>query len=55
MHKCKGNLPESLYGAAIDHCFEEDGKLFVSNSEYMSQVNFCPYCGYEAKIKVEIK
>jgi len=55
-HYCE--IPEfsHLHGPAIDNCFEdEDGFLFVSNREYGSQVNFCPWCGYEAKKKVPNK
>lgn len=55
-HRCIGDLPDDGYGEAIDFCGEkDDGTLWVSNSEYSSQVNFCPYCGYEAKVKAEIK
>jgi hypothetical protein len=43
------------YGEAFDVCWEEKGKLFVSNNEYSNQVNFCPYCGYKAEIQVERK
>ena len=52
-HHCKGELPKATYGVAVTHCYEDNGeKLWVSNDEYASQVNFCPYCGYEAKIEV---
>lgn len=36
-------------------CVEEDeGELWVSaNDEYEYQVNFCPFCGKEAKVKVK--
>lgn len=38
------------YGAAILICEErEDGTLWVSNDEYSSRVNYCPFCGYKAK------
>jgi len=51
-HRCEGSLPESAYGAAITYCYEDaDGKLWVTNEEYASQVNFCPYCGSKAKEK----
>lgn len=37
-------------------CLEkEDGTLWVNNEEYESQVNFCPYCGYPARIKAVVK
>lgn len=49
-HECKGRLPHGGYGEALDECYEdEDNKLWVSNGEYASQVNYCPYCGYKAK------
>lgn len=55
-HYCTANLPYSAYGVALDSCYEDtEARLWVSNGEYMSQVNFCPFCGYEAKIKVEYK
>lgn len=42
------------YGSAITYCKEtEEGILYVSNNEYTSQVNFCPFCGYEAKRKIQ--
>ncbi len=44
------------YGPAITHCFEDtEGNLWVSNDEYSSIVNFCPYCGYEAPKQMEDK
>jgi hypothetical protein len=51
-HVCVGGLPHKGYGEAVDGCYEEDnGTLWVENGEYMSQVNFCPYCGYKAKVE----
>jgi len=46
--------PEDGYGEAIE-CVEEreDGTLWASNSEYGTQVNFCPVCGWEAGRKVK--
>lgn len=53
-HRCEGDLPKAAYGDAIRYCFEgEDGKLWITNEEYASQVNFCPYCGYKAAVAVE--
>ena len=52
-HRCEGLLPEAAYGKAITYCYEDvDGKLWITNEEYASQVNFCPYCGREAKVEV---
>ncbi len=46
-------FPSAGYGPAIDECREdEDGRLWAFNSEYETQVNFCPFCGHEAKVKV---
>ncbi len=52
-HYCEMTGGWNGYGHAIDYCFQDqDGYLFVENGEYGSQVNFCPICGYEAKIKI---
>ena len=51
-HMCEGDLPAESYGAAIDACYEDDqGRLWVSNGEYSSAVNFCPYCGQRARVQ----
>jgi hypothetical protein len=55
-HLCKApyEAERSLWGKAITKCEEdENNKLFVDNEEYGSQVNFCPYCGYQAKVKIK--
>ncbi len=53
LHYCDSELPSHGRGSCVDECSEdEEGRLFVGNGEYGSQINFCPYCGYEAKIKV---
>ena len=55
-HLCNAPIlsKDYIYGSAINVCVEhEDGTLVVDNGEYGSQVNFCPYCGYEAKVKIE--
>jgi hypothetical protein len=46
------NYDCGTFGHAIEGCYEkEDGTLWAGNGEYESQVSFCPYCGYQAKIK----
>ncbi len=48
-HHC--DIPSIYFnhGEAIEDCNEDaDGRLFVSNDEYGSQVNFCPMCGFKA-------
>ena len=66
LHYCELlNGKNGGYGSAVDYCYEPEGikqfeaqdkqlrgELWVSNSEYESQVNFCPVCGQEAKIKI---
>lgn len=43
------------YGAAIETCSEyDDGTLWVDNEEYGSPVNFCPFCGYKAKVSIKV-
>jgi len=65
-HKCKimesyQEIPRTIdvrteWGSAINFCYEsDDGTLWVSNNEYGSQVNYCPQCGYEAKVKIKEK
>jgi hypothetical protein len=46
--------PQQGYGDAITEIDEhDDGTLWAGNGEYGTQVNFCPFCGYEAKTKVK--
>ena len=57
VHRC--HMPKgaknAIYGDAITDCWEDKkGLLWVDNDEYGSQVNFCPYCGYEAKVKINL-
>lgn len=53
LHRCEGDLPKDAYGSAVDFCIEnEKGELWASNDEYASQVNFCPYCGFKARIQL---
>jgi DNA-directed RNA polymerase subunit RPC12/RpoP len=57
LHNCEtgfGKARDAAYGPAIYRCWEDgEGILWVDNDEYASQVNYCPYCGYEAKIKIK--
>jgi hypothetical protein len=37
-------------GPAVLACREkEDGSLWVDNDEYESRVNYCPFCGFQAR------
>ena len=43
------------YGIAVNVCVEElDGTLWVGNNEYSNQVNFCPFCGFGAQVKLRV-
>jgi len=49
---CKGAVEG--WGAAVEVCEEHaDGTLWVGNSEYGSQVNYCPQCGYKARVPIQ--
>lgn len=50
-HQCKFRTVSENYGVAADYCEEADGKLWIGNGEYRSQVNYCPYCGFKAAIE----
>ena len=58
LHCCEPELGEAIfpcggYGAAIDICLEKDsGELWVSNGEYETRANYCPFCGYKAKLQI---
>jgi hypothetical protein len=49
-HKCEMDNESGDYGAAIESCIEydDDGRFWVGNGEYSSQVAFCPVCGAKA-------
>lgn len=55
-HSCDCSGPAGGWGSAVDVCEErEDGTLWVANSEYESQVNYCPWCGYRARVPVPVQ
>ncbi len=52
--KTAGKVEKHRYGLAVKVCYENtDGKLWVDNNEYNNQVNYCPFCGYKARIKIK--
>lgn len=54
-HKCEYGLPSDAHGGAIDTCEEnDDGEFWVSNGEYASQVDYCPFCGIKAPTHVHV-
>ena len=47
-------FPTRGFGVAVIRCYEdEQGRLWVTNDEYETRVNFCPFCGYQAKSQVK--
>lgn len=50
-HNCECLQPLTGCGQAITRCLERHGEFWVENDEYMSQVNYCPYCGAKAPIE----
>ena len=47
--------PNNLYGGAIYYTrIDEEGKMWIGNDEYESQVNFCPMTGIEAPVKLKL-
>ena len=58
LHECSvydyGITRSSYFDIAVDFCWEHDnGTLWVTNSEYESQVNYCPFCGYKALSQIK--
>ncbi len=51
-----GEHKSVLYGEAVNDCYEStDGGLYVTNGEFGNRVNYCPFCGYKAKILMKLK
>ena len=47
--KNKHYSPDRLYGVAINYTrIDNEGKMWVGNNEYETQVNFCPWTGKPA-------
>jgi len=47
--------PYGLWGHAIGYTrIDGEGKMWVGNDEYESQVNFCPMTGVEAPVKLKL-
>lgn len=49
-HNCEMEGGWSLRGHAFGDCLEDtEGRFWISNGEYSSEVNFCPVCGERSK------
>ena len=47
--------PDGLWGGAIGYTrIDEEGKMWIGNDEYESQVNYCPMTGIEAPVKLKL-
>jgi hypothetical protein len=52
MKDCR-QAPFALNGALIERIVEKwDGTLWACTDELATQINYCPICGYEAKVKI---
>ena len=48
--------PEGLWGIAISYTrIDEEGKMWIGNGEYESQVNYCPFTGTPAPIQMIVE
>jgi len=49
------DVPQDCWGAAINSVtIDKEGKMWVSNDEYSSQVNFHPFTGEPAPYQMSI-
>ena len=47
--------PDGLWGVAVRYTrIDREGKMWVGNDEYETQVNFCPMTGIEAPVKLKL-
>ena len=49
------DMDSEHYGPAITTSFEEDGQIWVTNGEYISRVNYCPYTGKKASSQMPMR
>ena len=43
------DISDKYYGPAITTSYKEDGEIWVTNGEYISKVNYCPFTGEKAE------
>ena len=43
-----GDLVDKYWGPAITTSWEDKGCIYVTNGEYYSRVNYCPFTGKKA-------
>jgi hypothetical protein len=44
---------KALITHECENCYEYLGHLFIYVEEYENEVNYCPYCGYKSKNKLD--
>jgi hypothetical protein len=50
----KYTTPDGLWGVAISYTrTDKEGKMWVGNGEYESQVNYCPVTGQMAPVQMK--
>ena len=48
-------VPEGLWGHAVRYTYiDENGKMWIGNGEYESQVNYCPVTGEPAPTQMRL-
>lgn len=48
--------PHKDWGKAITYTkVDQDGKMWVGNGEYESQVNYCPFTGTPAPLQMKVR
>lgn len=46
---------DGLYGSAVSYSIiDSDGKMWIGNEEYESQVNYCPMTGKSAPTQLKV-
>lgn len=52
--KSQYRAPDDLFGVAIRYtCIDDEGKMWVGNDEYETQVNYCPMTGEKAPVQMK--
>ncbi len=52
-HKCAYKVPAEIWGSAVNLCVEDEGgKYWITNTEYASQINYCPFCGSRSPTQI---
>jgi hypothetical protein len=56
MNKIKYTSPDGLWGHACTYTkIDDEGKMWVGNDEYETQVNYCPWTGEPAPKQMKLE